>query len=170
MSTTISSKFTHQDHPQGAVAARRSLPLRVRVAIRRDALTRALAEGAPAAASAELTLRASQLSNLRRRHQLAGSWRKAVKEARQPASNFAYAPLVRRRAVIDADDAIKALIVRLSNNEPVAVQGMAMLDRLTTDGASSPLFAPAEPGALTRELIVATKAMDEEPVALPLAA
>jgi hypothetical protein len=164
MSTTpVSSKFTHRDRPRDEHAAR-SLSLRIRVAINRDALTRELATGAPAAASSELTLRAAQLSSRRSRRRLAGTWRDTTKEARQPAAHFAYAPIIRRRAVIDADDAINALILRLSNGEPVAAQGMAMLDRLTTDGASSPLYVPAEPGTLRRQLMVATQAMDPEHV------
>jgi hypothetical protein len=40
---------------------------------------------------------------------------------------------------------------------------MAMLDRLTTDGVSSPLYVAAEPGTLRRQLIVATEAMDPAP-------
>jgi hypothetical protein len=160
MSTTsVSSKFTHRDRPRDEHAVR-SLPLRIRVAINRDALTRELATGAPAAASSELTLRAAQLSSRRSRRRLAGTWRETTKEARQPAAHFAYAPIIRRRAVIDADDAINALILRLSNGEPVAAQGMAMLDRLTTDGASSPLYVSAEPGTLRRQVMVATQAMD----------
>jgi hypothetical protein len=163
MSTTsVSSKLTHRDRPRDDHAVRRSLPLRIWVAINRDALTRELATGAPAAASSELTLRAAQLSSRRFRRRLAGTWRQTTKEARQPALHFAYTPIIRRRAVIDADDAINALIVRLSNNEPVAAEGMAMLDRLTTDGASSPLYVAAEPGTLRRQLMVATEAMDPE--------
>jgi hypothetical protein len=171
MSTTsIPSKFTDGDRPRDDHAIRRSLPLRIRVGINRDALARELATGAPAAASRELALRAAQLSSSRHRRRLAGTWRQTVKEARQPAAHFAYAPIIRRRAVIDADDAINALIARLRDSEPVAVQGMAMLDRLTTDAASSPLYVPAEPGALRRQLIVATEAMERAPVELPLAA
>jgi hypothetical protein len=163
MSTTsASSKFTHRDRPRDEHAVRRSLPLQIRVAIHRDALTRELATGAPDAASSELALRAAQLSSRRHRRRLAGSWRQTTKEARQPAAHFAFAPLTRRRAVIDADDAINALIDRLSNGEPVAAQGMAMLDRLTTDGATSPLYVSAEPGTLRRQVLVATEAMDSE--------
>jgi hypothetical protein len=161
MSTTsVSSKSTHRDRRRGDHEVRRLLPLRVRVAINRDALTRELATGAPAAGSSELSLRAAQLSSRHLRRRLAGTWRETTKEARQPAAHFAYAPIIRRRAVIDADDAINALVARLSDSEPVAAQGMAMLERLTTDGASSPLYVAAEPGTLRRQLIVATEAMD----------
>jgi hypothetical protein len=158
--TSVSSKFTHRDRSPGDHAVRRSLPVRIRVAANRNALTRELATGAPASASSELTLRAAQLSSRRHRRQMAASWRQSAKEARQPAAHFAYATIIRRRAVVDAEDAIDALLVRLSSGEPVAPQGMAILDRLTTDGVSSPLYVAAEPGTLRRQLIVATEAMD----------
>jgi hypothetical protein len=39
---------------------------------------------------------------------------------------------------------------------------MARLDRLMTDGISSPLYAAAETGTLRRQITIATEAMDPE--------
>jgi hypothetical protein len=169
MSTlSISPKFADRDRPGDDQAVRRSLPLQLSVAIHRDALTRGLATGMYPAASPELLLRAAQLSSPHHRRQLAKTWRRTVKEARQPALSFAYTTLIQRRAVIEADDAIRALIARLNSNEPVAAQGMAILYLLMTDGSSSPLYLRAEPGTLRRQLIMATEAMDPQLAELSL--
>jgi hypothetical protein len=71
--------------------------------------------------------------------------------------------------VVEAHEAIAALIERLGDNKPVAVQGMAMLEELLTDGPSSPLYNAAEPGTLRRRLLVALEALDPELAELPSA-
>ena len=77
------------------------------------------------------------------------------------------ATIIDRRAVVEAEEAVNALIARLSDNKPVAVRGMAMLELLLTDGASSPLYNAAEPGTLRRQIVVATETMDPEFAELP---
>jgi hypothetical protein len=136
--------------------------LRARVAIKRDELTRELASGVPAGASPELALRASQLSSRRGRRQMAGVWRHTVEDAHHPVARITSIPPIRRRAVLDADDVITDLIARLGADEPVAVRGLAMLNRVVTDGADSPLYSPAEPGALRRQLEMAAEAMQAD--------
>jgi len=63
---------------------------------------------------------------------------------------------------MNPEGATNTLIARLSSCRPVAVKGMAMLDRLMTDGISSPLYAPAEPGALRWQIIMPTQALDPD--------
>ena len=62
------------------------------------------------------------------------------------------------------------MIARLRGPEPVAVKGMAMAERIVTDGLTSPLYNWSEPPSLTRLLLVATAELDAQPLALPVAA
>ena len=68
--------------------------------------------------------------------------------------------IVNRRAVLDAHEAIEAMIARLCSPEPVAVKGMAMAERIVTDGLTSPLYNWSAPASLTRLLLVATAELD----------
>jgi hypothetical protein len=163
---TVRSRTNNHRNSQNTTG----LGLRIRVWAKRDALDRELAAGAPASLSPELALHASQLVSDRRRRQLAGTFRRAIRDAHQPALSRSRFSIVRRRAVIDAEGSIDALIGRLTDAAPVAVEGMARLERLITDGISSPLYNAAEPGTLRREIMVATEALDPERTELPLAA
>jgi hypothetical protein len=166
MSTTETSPRVrrHRHEPEHAQpageTARSQIVLRLRVALHASALTGELAAGAPPGFSPELSLRATQLVSDRARRQMAQVWRRAINEARRPAVTRANVSIIHRAAVIDADDAITALIERLNSDKPVAAEGMAMLEMLLTDGASSPLYAPAEPLTLRRRILVATEALD----------
>lgn len=147
-----------------------SISLRMRVATHRGALTERLAQGADSTSSPELALRASQLTTDRRRRQLARSLRRTVSEARNPAPTRALVSIVNRRAVFEAEDAIQATIGRLASPDPVAVKGMAMLERILSDGASSPLYGRSEPDAFRHQLLLAKSEMDLAPVDFSIAA
>ena len=67
-------------------------------------------------------------------------------DAHQPVTTRSNISIVNRGAVIDAEVAIQALIARLSSHQPVASQGVAMVERLITDGVASPLYNEARPG------------------------
>ena len=169
--TTISSKLHRDDRPQNPRSIGGSAALRMRVAMKRDALTRELAAGAPPELSPELGLRAAQLVSPRARRGAARTWRSTLAEAHQLPLTRAYFSIIRRGAVIHAEDAIEALIARLNSGRPVAAQGMASLYGLMTDGMESPLYAPAEPGTLRRQIVSASEAMDpEQPEELLIAA
>jgi hypothetical protein len=71
--------------------------------------------------------------------------------------------IVNRRAVIDAEAAVDALIKRISSDRPVAAQGMAMVEWLITDGVDSPLYHDAGPGTLSRHVSAARIALEPEP-------
>jgi hypothetical protein len=154
---------TFEPRRDGRDATDAPLRLRMRVATHRSALTEQLAEGAEPASSPELTLRASQLTSDRRRRQLARSLRRTVNEVRNPAPTRALVSIVNRYAVFEADDAIQTTIGRLASPDPVAVKGMAMLDRILSDGASSPLYGRFEPGEFRRQLLEAKSEMDPKP-------
>jgi hypothetical protein len=166
----VPSNFTYSASPRDDQTPRGSMALHLKVALKRDALTRELAAGAPSTLSPELALRAAQLTSPRHRRLAANAWRRAIKDAHQPALTRAYYSLIRRNAVVDAEDSINTLIDRLRSDQPVRAQGMAILHLLVTNGMSSPLYNSAEAGALRHEITFATAALDDESTELPLAA
>jgi hypothetical protein len=68
-----------------------------------------------------------------------------------------------RRAVLDAEDTIQAMISRLTSREPVRAEGMAIAERILTNAERSPLYNPSEPGSLRRAITHATAALDPQP-------
>jgi hypothetical protein len=154
-------------HPGPVDSPTNSLALRMKVTAKRGALTERLAKGVDPTSTSELALRASQLTSPRRRRQMAKTLRSAVAEARHPSVTRSLVSILNRRAVLEAVGAIQATIARLADPEPVAVKGMAMLERMITDGGSSPLYSPAEPGTLRRQLLVAKGELDTAPVQVP---
>jgi hypothetical protein len=151
---TSAPRGGQSDHPAP------SLALRAQVAAQRRSLTRELSEGANPASSPQLELRAQQLISDHNRRALARSLRRAVHEARHPARRRVALELVRRGAVMDAADAIDVLVKRLHGPEPVAPEGAALVERMLSDGAWSPLYSTAPGGALRRLVVLATAALE----------
>ena len=163
MPTIASPEAGLQFHRRSAdadAAAPRSIALRMRVAVKREALTRELAAGADPASSPERALCAAQLISDRRRRQLARTLRHTISEARRPPLSRSRVVIIDRRGVLEAQAAIEALIERLDSPEPVAPQAMAIATRIACDAESSPLFNPVEPGTLQRQVRVATAALE----------
>lgn len=150
------------DHDDSALGPR-SLPVRSRVAAHRSRLTRELAAGTEPGSSREHALRAAQLTSNHNRKLLVRSLRRTVNDAHRPQINRARMIIIDRRQVLDAEDAINALIARLSYAEPVRAQGMAIVERLLGNADKSPLYNTAEPGALRRQVLVATQSLDTTP-------
>ena len=138
----------------------RWLRAHIHATLRRSELTRALAEGADPTGSADLALRARQLTSARSRRTLARAMRRTIDEAHRPPLARSPAVIIRRGAVLEAEDAIRTMIARLTSGQPVRAQGMAMAERILTNADASPLYNPAEPGALQRQITVATAAME----------
>jgi len=143
----------------------RSLALRVRVATHRDRLNRELAAEADPDSSPELALSASQLTSDRRRRQMVRSLRRVVSEAHSPRVTRPPAVMINRAAVRDSEDAIDAMITRLDSAEPVRAKGMAIAERMLTNGGGSPLYVYGQPDALRRLVRGATAALDSRAVA-----
>jgi hypothetical protein len=142
----------------------RSLSVRAYVVTHRRSLTHELSEGATPASSPALTLRAEQLTSERTRRSLARVLRHTVHEALYPVPRRASFGLVRRSAVIDAKDAIDILVKRLRSPEPIAPEGAALIERMLSAGAWSPLYRAGPAGALRRLVVLATAAL--EPTAI----
>ena len=137
----------------------RWLRARVRAALHRDDLTRALAEGVDPTSSDELALRAGQLTSQRNRRSLARAMRRTIDEAHRPPLARSRMVIIRRGAVLEAEDAMRTMIARLDSSQPLRAEGMAIAQRILTNAERSPLYNRAEPGALRREISVATAAM-----------
>jgi hypothetical protein len=165
----LSARGVAPDTVRNLPSGRSSHPLRVRVrtALHRAELTRALAAGAEPSARPELALRAQQLTSTRMRRTLTHTLRRTIAEAHRPAAAHARIVIIDRRAVLDGEQVIDALIGRLESPSPVCAEGMAILDRILTNADRSPLYNPSEPGTLRRLICVATSALDTEPAQPP---
>ena len=144
----------------GGAAPRSPLSLRIRTALRRTELTRALADGAGPDTRPELALRAAQLTSDGSRRVLARTLRRTIAETHKPAMTRSRAVIIRRDAVLDAEDVINTMIERLGSSKPVQAQGMALAERIVTNADHSPLYNPSEPGSLGRAIKGATVALD----------
>jgi hypothetical protein len=131
--------------------------------VRRTALTRALAHGSLPGQSPELGLRAQQLTSGRHRRSLARALRRTIAQAHRPPLARARMSLVRRSAVLEAQDAIQAMIDRLSAQVSVQAEGMAMAELILNNAERSPLYNFSVPGTLRRHVRRATAAMDDTP-------
>ena len=111
-----------------------SLVVRIRTAAQRCDLTRSLAQGADPSARPELALRAAQLTSRRSRKVLARTLRRTVVEAREPMMTRSRVVIIRRGAVLEAENAITVLIWILISPAPVRAEGMAIAERIITNG------------------------------------
>ncbi len=134
----------------------------------RRSLTRELSEGANPASSPALALRAEELTSARRRRSLARVLRRTVDEALHPLPRRASFGLARRGAVIEAQDAIDILVKRLCSPEPIAAEGVALIERMLGDGAWSPLYNATPAGAQRQLVVLATAASLPEPAGAQL--
>ena len=106
-----------------------------------------------------LALRAGQLTSKRNRRSLARAMRRTIDEAHKPPMARSRVVIIRRGAVLEAEDAIKAMIARLRSPQPLQAKGLAIAERILTNADHSPLYNRSEPGALRRQISLATAAM-----------
>ena len=125
------------------------LALRLRTRWKRGRLDEKLAQGADPASSAELKLRAAQLGSRAERSRLADSLVKTLDDARKPAP-FTLRLQPHRAEIRACADDLLALALRLRDERPVEVRGMALAALLFTRGKS-----PLDPdsGASLREAV-----------------
>jgi hypothetical protein len=133
------------DQPAGAGAP----PLLgLRVLLRRDALDRALADGARPDDTPALALRARQLATRRQADDIAGRLDAILHELDLPPARAltARAPL-QRAQIVASRPFVANLAQRLRDVDHPRAAGVARARQLVVDGAG-PLYAPAPPGAL----------------------
>jgi hypothetical protein len=125
--------------PERAGGTHPSLVTRVVASLARSRLDQELARGTDPAASSELALRAAQLRSREERSRLADSLVEALGDARGPNFGASGRRTRQRHAAIrERADELLALVVRLRDDEPIAVRGAAMT-ALLVRGPSSPL-------------------------------
>ncbi len=105
-----------------------SLTLRIRTRLSRAVLDEELAYGADPAASPDLALRAEQLSSRAERARIADALLETL--GREPITIL---PRPQRAVVRGAADDIVALALRLHNDRPAAIAGLAASARLADD-------------------------------------
>ena len=133
-----------------------SLATRVRMRFRRAELDEALATGVDPGGEADLGLRAGQLDSHAERARIAAALVKAV--GKEPMTLL---PRPQRAAVRDAADEILSLALRLGDDRPVGVAGVAAAARLVDD-RSGPLYRH-NTGDLDRAIASAHAALDATP-------
>jgi hypothetical protein len=121
-----------------------ALALRARAWLRARWLDDRLAHGADPHSDRELELRAHRICSEACRKRLARALERLVRDARQPDRLIRRQVPVRRAAIRDCAKDPDALIRRLRDGQPVDPRGIALTDRLLTDGAS-PLYHEAGP-------------------------
>jgi hypothetical protein len=116
-----------------------TLALRARTWLRRRQLDDRLAHGADPRCDRELELRAHRICSKANCRRLARALMRVMHDAHHPAPLIGPQVRVRRAAIRDCAEDIEALIRRLGDGEPVDPRGIALTDRLLTDG-ESPLY------------------------------
>jgi hypothetical protein len=135
--------------------------VRLAAIVRWDAvrLDRLLAAGVSPRGSDALALRAHVITRRRSRARLACGLSRLLRSAIDSRGGFTAAVPPNRREVLAARTIIVTLECRLRAPEPLTAHGMAMLQELLTEPAS-PLYRPAEPGALGSRLRAAAAALE----------
>jgi len=112
-----------------------SLAVRIWTRLRRNRLDHELALGADPAASAALGLRTVQLRSRNERARLANALVETLGDARR-GEPVTIRVRPQRPVVRACADDLMALVLRLRDDHPVDVRGIAMTARLASDGAS----------------------------------
>ena len=128
------------------------------VRLRASALDQELAAGTSPEATVALAVHAGRLCRPAQRRLLARSLTRIVAASELPARARLKAPVC-RPAVQQARPELAALAGRLGASGPVDVRGVARVRTLLADGAG-PLYQPAPPERLRREVVKALAALD----------
>jgi hypothetical protein len=112
-----------------------NLAVRIRTRFRRGRLDRQLADSAGSAATAELALRAAQLRSTAERARVANRLVETLGDARR-GEPMTLMPRPQRAVVRDAADDILALAMRLREDRPFGIEGVAKAALLVDDKAS----------------------------------
>jgi len=134
------------------------IALRMRVLLRRSRLDAMLADGAPCGESPELALRASQLSDVRYRRQLADSLEAIVRTAHGRGRRRGSRPALAARDVCATSTQLMRLARDLRECPRVTPAGVALVQRLLTD-ASGPLYVYGRNDELWRAVRDASAAL-----------
>ncbi len=132
---------------------------RLEARLRGASLDAALARGCPPESSRLLAARATLLVTPGKRQAIAAGWERLVRTAHRAQPVPRAAVPVRADAVVAAESAIGELVRLLRAGLPVPARGVA-LARLPLTDATSPVYAPQAPGALTETVLAAIGQLD----------
>lgn len=142
------------------VATGPSLAIRIRTRFGRAELDDALASGADPGGGAELALRADQLRSPAERARIANGLVEALGDARR-GEPMTLRLRPQREVVRDAADDILALVLRLREDRPVGIAGVAAAARLVDD-RKGPMYRH-DAGDLRDAVRSAISALDTTP-------
>lgn len=131
----------------------------VRARLCYSGLDAALARGADPCGSPALAYRSARLTSEGGRERLAASLDRVLDAAVRPAQRRSAAVPPCRDEVVAAGPLLIQARALLRSRTPVYSQGAARLEDLLRDGGS-PLYWPAQPGALSHELEVVIAALE----------
>lgn len=125
---------------RGRAVRRGSLGTRLLAQLLANRLDRQLAVGIVGPPGSAIDLRAAHLESDDQRQRIARALRRAVVEAREGRPPAAVTVPIHRRNVVEAEDTIDAITLRLHSPRRVNACGMALLQRTLSDGCG-PLYA-----------------------------
>jgi hypothetical protein len=123
-----------------------------RVWLRRQTLDRNLAHGADPSTTPELSRRARQLTSRRRRNSLARAIRNLIQAAEDPRHPYSAAAPLQRREILSERGFLLELADDLAGDDELGARGIALVERLLTDG-TSPVYGPSPDGTLHTALV-----------------
>ena len=126
--------------------------------LRKSSLDRRIALGADLYESPELARRAAQLSSRRSRAGLAASLGRIVEAAEKPHPVMTSQVPLNRREILAERELLLQLADDLRSPDPLSPRGIALVERLVTDGCS-PCYAPSREGELRLTLRQARAAL-----------
>src|SRR5262245_20358145 len=115
-------------------AARPSLAASAKARLRAHQLDRQLAVGVPAPAGSALAVHQQRLTSVAEREAVARTLRNAVIDAHESVAVLTSRISVHAANVLDAEDLIDAITLRLHSPRPVNARGMARLRAVLSDG------------------------------------
>jgi hypothetical protein len=129
---------------------------RLAARLRRDALDRALIEGADPAATEQLAARVARLTSRSMRQEVARGLDHLARDGRDAGGRWRVRPF-RAAAAANAPE-LRALAARLREPGPLYARGIAMLTRLLTEG-TGPAYNDSRGDLLAQRLCDARLAM-----------
>jgi hypothetical protein len=132
--------------------------VKLRAGLRRRRLDTALAGGADPWGAADLMLRASRLSSLPGRREIAAALEALIVLAEQDRAVSPYLR-IRRRVVLDQRETLLELAAELREPEPVSVAVVATLAWLARDGASPVYVGGNDPAGVAGTAAVCGSAL-----------
>jgi hypothetical protein len=131
---------------------------RARARLRRSSLDRALARGEDPCESSALAHRAARLTSERSRQRLAAWIEEILARVSRPARSPSVVVEPDRDEVWTAAAQLARVRELLRSDTPVYARGVAMLERVLSDGGSA-LYLPVERGQLSHELVLIIAAL-----------